>query len=121
MGINDEYSRDAYVFEQVWNSDYSDGEESEVDPEDWQALNSDELLNGWMIIRAHLEDNYKETRATYNDFIQFVMHPNTWFSCEDPSPTHLNLWRELVKIPVIHKNVSLTSFVGWTKNFVPEL
>ena len=121
MGINDEYSRDAYIYEQAWDTDDTDDSESELDPEDWQALHSDELLNAWMTIRTHLEDVYIQPRSTYSDFIRFVMDSAPWFSFDEPTRSQVQIWNEIARIPIIRENASLPCFIGWAKNFVPEL
>ena len=76
MGINDEYSRDAYQYDQVWNSDDdSDEFDSQLDPEDWQAVYSEDLLDAWMIIYDELQKNYLTHVVKYSQFIDFVMEP----------------------------------------------
>jgi len=115
MGINDEYSRDAYLGDHyAYNSD-SDGEEfdSQIDPEDWQAIYSEDLLNGWMTIRAWLDDNYIQSKATYHSFIQFVLDPAPWCTTRLPGPTCLRLWNEISKIEIIRERITLEQFTGW--------
>ena len=45
MGINDEYSRDAYNYELAYDSDGSDEFDYELPEEDWQDWYSEELLD----------------------------------------------------------------------------
>ena len=120
MGINDEYSRDAYQYEQSWDSDDSDEFDSQLDPEDWQALYSEELLNAWMTIRVCYEDQYLPVKATYNSFIDLVLNPLPWYSSDHPSPVCHTIWSEISKIKVISERVGLEQFWGWFKHNIEK-
>ena len=79
MGQCDEYSHDVHQYEQAWNSDdESDEFDSQIDPEDWQAIYSEDLLNAWMIIYEELQRNYLTHIVKYSQFIDFVMAPWDW-------------------------------------------
>lgn len=75
MGFNDEYSRDAYLAEDI-GPDSS--EELEHDPfygftqEDWEDWHSEELLDNWMSIREEHELLYLEPPGTFNQFCNFM-------------------------------------------------
>ena len=118
MGLNDEYARDAYIYDQVWDSDDEDLEGPELGEEDWQDLCSQELLNGWMILRTYLDENYIESRATYNLFVNFVLYPSRWFSEMTPSGIQALMWSEMSRIPEIASRVSIQNFVAWTNNYI---
>lgn len=114
MGINDEYSRDAYLGDHyLYDSDDDDDFDSQVDPEDWQAIYSDELLNGWMTIRAWFDEQYLEPRATYNMFVEFVLEPTPYWTSCTPTCECTMLWNEISKIDVIRDRVDPQEFTGW--------
>jgi hypothetical protein len=116
MGVNDEYSRDAYTGDHyVYDSDSSDEFDSQLDPEDWQDIYSQELLNGWMTIKYWLETQYLPVRTTYHDFVQFVLTPSRWYTEDPPSSTCLLIWDEISKIDVISERVEIGHFTGWFK------
>jgi hypothetical protein len=117
MGINDEYSRDAYLGDHyAYNSDDSDEFDDEIDPETWQDLYSQELLNAWMTIRMWYEDQYLPVRSTYHDFVEFVVTPGPWFTNDLPSPTCTMFWNQISKIDVIADRVTFEQFTGWFKH-----
>jgi len=117
MGINDEYSRDAYQYEQICNSDEdSDEFDSQLDPEDWQAVYSEDLLDAWMIIYDELQKNYLTHVVKYSQFIDFVMEPWLWGPARlYPNPVHMRLWAEISTIETIEERVSADQFHGWAQ------
>lgn len=74
MGFNDEYSRDAYLAEEVGLESFED----DYDPfygftqEDWEDWHSEELLDQWMSIREIHESQYLKTPGTFNQFCNFM-------------------------------------------------
>jgi hypothetical protein len=114
MGVNDEYSRDAYSGDQyAYNSDGdSDDFDSQLDPEDWQDVYSQELLNAWMTIRMWYEERYMPVRSSYHAFVRFVLNPGPWFIHDLPSPVCTMFWNEISKIDVIAERVSPEHFTG---------
>jgi hypothetical protein len=117
MGINDEYSRDAHEYQLVYSDDDSDDFDSQLDPEDWEAVYSQELLNGWMTIRAWLDTQYLHTQVAYPVFVEFVLNPSPWFSGDEPDPVCVELWKEISKIDVIQERVVLEQFTGWFDHY----
>jgi hypothetical protein len=117
MGINDEYSRDAYVYEQVWDSDDEAEVPDDLHPADWQDLYSQELLNGWMVIRSYLDTNYIESSATYPKFVDLVMDPSKWYSSQKATRVQEKLWSEICPIKVISERVGIENFITWSNNF----
>ena len=115
MGINDEYSRDAYLGDHyAYNTDSDDDDfDSQLDPEDWQALYSEELLNGWMVIRAWFDEHYLETHATYHMFVEFVLDPTPYGTSNPPTPECMMMWNEISKIDIISDRVKPQEFTGW--------
>lgn len=106
MGINDEYSRDAYNYDLAYDSD--DGAPSvdeSLEQEDWQDWYSEELLDAWTRLRTYFESNYIRTRATYPSFVEFVMSPSKPSVTYEPTGTERMLWNLVSDIPVIHSNV----------------
>lgn len=119
MGLNDEYSKDVYAGDHyAYNSDGdSDDFDSQIDPEDWEAIYSQELLNAWMTIRMWYEDQYIPVRSTYTKFVEFVILPGPWSTCEPPtSPVCSILWNEISKIELISERVTMEQFTGWFKD-----
>jgi hypothetical protein len=122
MGINDEYSRDAYQFEQTWNSDDdSDEFDSQIDPEDWQAVYSEDLLDAWMIIYEELHRNYLTHVVKYSQFMDFVMEPWKWQARVNPVPIHRLLWERLSRIETINERVRVEQFHGWAQHYLRAL
>jgi hypothetical protein len=122
MGVNDEYSRDAYQFEQIWNSeDDSDEFDSQIDPEDWQAIYSEDLLDAWMIIYEELFKNYISHVVKYSQFMEFVMEPWHWRPETDPAPIHSLLWERISRVETIHERVSEEQFHGWAQEYLRAL
>lgn len=114
MGINDEYSRDAYEYQLVYSDDDDDDDfDSQLDPEDWQAVFSEELLNGWMTIRAWFDDSYLQARASYHTFVEFVLDSTPYWTSEAPTHECIALWNEISKIDVIRERVKPQEFTGW--------
>ena len=86
MGINDEYSRDAYQFEQVHEE--SDSEEDlELDPEMWESMYSDELFDGWAIFQEYVHSRYLTVKrnCTFSKFSELVIRPEMYSLCYNPS------------------------------------
>lgn len=82
MGLNDEYSRDAYLPEEVG----VDPHEEEEDPfenytqEEWEDWYSQELLDMYMGMREWYESQYLEVPVTFNQFCDLI------YSGEIPLP-----------------------------------
>lgn len=118
MGLNDEYSRDAFQGDNyVYDSDEQE-EVLELGPEDWQDLNSDALLDAWMSIREYLEQNYINTTAKYPDFVNLVMHPCRWRSHAEPTHLQRALWDLAARQTAFRDNVEPENFYGWTDNYI---
>jgi hypothetical protein len=123
MGINDEYSRDAYLGDHYAYTSDGDSDEfdSQIDPEDWQAVYSEELLDAWMIIYDELQKNYLTHVVKYSQFVEFVMEPWKWRSHSEPSPIHKRLWTEISTIETIDDRVWDDQFYGWTQYYLRAL
>jgi len=114
MGINDEYSRDAHTYELAYNSEDDDLSDTEVDPEDWQDLNSAELLDGWMIIREYMEMHYLQLDCGFSSFVGLVQTPEEFYLAREMPDGHIrNIWRRLSGLPVISGRVCEQCFNGW--------
>lgn len=77
MGRNDEYSRDAFLpeevgFDQEIQDDYDP--HSEFTQEDWEDWYSEELLDMWMPIRESYEAQYLRPPITFNKFCDIVLN-----------------------------------------------
>ena len=123
MGINDEYSRDAYLGDAyAYNSeDESVDSEPYPDPEDWQAAHSEDLLDAWSIIYEELQKNYMIHLVDYPKFVEFVMEPWKWNAFLPPRPFHSYLWRQISAIDAINKRASEYEFHGWAQYHLAEL
>jgi hypothetical protein len=74
MGFNDEYSRDAYLPEDV-GPEYIDDPDDQFDDftqEDWEDWFSETLLDDWMSIRESYESQYLEAPGSFNDYCNFI-------------------------------------------------
>jgi hypothetical protein len=118
MGLNDEYSRDAFQGDNyVYDSDEQE-EFIELSPEDWQDLNSQEILNAWMSIREYLEQNYINTTANYPDFVNLIMHPGQWRTRSAPTNLQEALWTLAARQRVFRDNVEPENFYAWSDNYI---
>jgi len=117
MGLNDEYSRDAYTYEQVWDSDDDLDVADDLHPADWQDLYSQELLNGWMVIRSYIDTNYITSGATYPKFVELIMEPSKWYSTVQATRIQEKIWSEISPIKVISDRVCIENFATWANNF----
>jgi hypothetical protein len=76
MGINNEYSIDAFTYTDVHDEDFDEFEDDGLAPEDWHDWNSEHLLNMWMSLRQYLSDNHASSslmnNASFHDFAEFV-------------------------------------------------
>ena len=120
MGINDEYSRDAYAYDLAPDSDEdSDEIDMELHPEDWQDMYSGELLDGWMALRVYADDHYLQLRAGYPDFVNLVLEPNRWSSTHQaPHLTWRVMWNLIAHLPIISDRVQPENFYGWAEIYV---
>ena len=119
MGLNDEYSRDAYSYDPIYeDSDGSDDFDSQLDPEDWQDMYSDELLDAWMALRNFLDDNYIRTSAKFPEFVDLVLNPQRWYSHTDPSMFHIGLWNLLNQWSIVTERVHIHNFCAWADNYI---
>jgi len=114
MGINDEYSRDAYIYELAYDSDDSDQGPEPLHPEDWQDWYSEELLEAWGRIREYLETRYIKTRANYPAFVEFVMYPSG-YPVDGPTRTEQELWDVISRFRIISERVDECHFFAWTR------
>ena len=113
MGINDEYSRDAYNYDLAYDSDEGPEVPEPLSPEDWQDWYSEELLDAWFRLRNYFETNYIRTRATYPSFVEFVMSPSKISATYEPTETERILWNLISSIPVIQENIINVQFYHW--------
>jgi hypothetical protein len=118
MGRNDEYSRDAHEYELAYDSDESDEFDNELDPEDWQDMYSEELLDAWMNVRGILDENYIQYKAGYPDFVELVLHPTKWYSVQQPSLLQRTMWLAIKDAPIVGERLQAENFYAWSENFI---
>ena len=121
MGINDEYSRDAYNYDLAYDSDGSDDVDLDLHPEDWQDMYSQELLDGWMKIREYTESKYMNLTAKFPDFCDLVLGRVQWFQAQESARSHLDIWNLIGNLPVISERVQAENFFGWAEKYVAYL
>jgi hypothetical protein len=68
MEYYDEIEHELYAYD----SQDDEHTEAHLSPEDWQDLNSQELLNLWMSIVEYHENWYLTLTKTFNEFCEFV-------------------------------------------------
>jgi hypothetical protein len=115
MGINDEYSRDAYIYELAYDSEDSDNENDPLHPEDWQDWYSEEILDAWVRIREYTESNYIELNTTYPRFVEFIMYPTRVPPQDTPTSTENDLWNLISRMDIIQQRVESVHFYGWIR------
>lgn len=113
MGINDEYSRDAYNYELAYESDDSVDSPDPIHPEDWQDWYSEQLLDAWMTIRQMAEEDYTQVRVGFPQFVEFVMHSDDVYTEVEPSLRTREMWNQIKDIQVIRENIVLENFAAW--------
>ena len=118
MGINDEYSRDAYNHEEACDSDDSDEFDPDLHPEDWQDMYSQELLDGWMYLRNFFDQNYIKFNAGYPQFVELVLEPGNWYTNDEPGHIQYTLWGAISDLPVISDRVGPQNFYAWIENYI---
>jgi hypothetical protein len=108
MGINDEYSRDAYLSEDVGpDGQDENAPDSPLHPEDWQDWYSEKLMDTWMSLRAiaeaHYVDNSVLSRAQYTQWVEFVMNPQEWGLGRDVRPSGIvpELWGGVCDVDIL--------------------
>lgn len=78
MGVNNEYSVDAFQYEDAHDDDSHDDNELVLDQEAWQDWHSEHILNMWMSLRQYLVDNSINNtlmnKATFHAFCEFVQN-----------------------------------------------
>lgn len=121
MGINDEYSRDAYNYDLAYDSEDSDDIDHDLHPEDWQDMYSQELLDGWMKIREYAECNYMNLKASFPDFVDLVLESSRWHQASETTIDHRILWNLVRDMPVISDRVQAENFFGWAENYIGYL
>jgi hypothetical protein len=121
MGLNDEYSRDAYNYDEVYDSDGSDDFDPELHPEDWQDMYSQEILDGWMHLRSYMEQNYIKCRAGYPQFVELVLDPTKWYTNSDPGHVQTVMWNSISDMPIISERVCPQNFYAWIENYIDYL
>ena len=118
MGINDEYSRDAYSYELAYDSDGSDEFDYDLDEETWQDWHSEEMLDAWMTLRGHLEENYVQTSAKYPEFVELVTDSSKWYTQEDPPAQVEIYWGIVSQFSIIKERVLPQNFFAWSKQYI---
>jgi hypothetical protein len=122
MGINDEYSRDAYNYDLAWDSDAeSDDFDSDLHPEDWQDMYSQELLDAWMKIREYTETHYMKIHAGFPEFVELVLDPQDWFGPSVPTIDERIMWDSIKDMPIICDRLIQDNFFAWTKKYMRHL
>ena len=119
MGVNDEYSRDAYTFEQAWDSDDSDEFDHDLDPEDWEALYSEEIHDGWSIFNEYINENYLmlKNNCTYTKFVELLLRPDLYYTC-NPTDYAVEAWISIAKIPIVKERIGSENFYKWFDIYV---
>jgi hypothetical protein len=113
MGINDEYSRDAFTYELAYDSDENDESLEPLHPEDWQDWYSEQLIDAWMTIRQYSDENYLELRSKFPQFVEFVMDPSEFYTEIEPDVNVLNIWNTIKTIDVIYERITIENFNQW--------
>ena len=121
MGLGDEYSRDAYNYDLAYDSEESDDFDSDLHPEDWQDMYSQELLDAWMKIREYTEIHYMKIDAGFPEFVDLVLEPHNWFGPSVPTLDERIMWSSIKDMPIICDRLTQESFFVWTKKYMRHL
>lgn len=120
MGINDEYSRDAYNYENAYDSDGSSDFDPYLDHESWQDMYSEELLNVWAAIQEYTYDKYISLshECTYPKFVDFVLNSGNYPTSELYSFHADQMWNKIKIDTIIRERVSAYSFRPWIDSYI---
>lgn len=118
MGQGDEYSRDAYNYELAYDSDESDEMDYEMHPEDWQDMYSQEILDGWMVIRGYTAEHYMQIQGTFHDFMNLALAPQEWYTRNPPQAVWRTLWNMLKDFPIISERIQEANFYAWSEKYI---
>jgi hypothetical protein len=119
MGINDEYSRDAYQGDNyVYDSDDSDGPDPPLHPEEWQSRHTEELLDAWMTIRQYLDEKYVNRVASYPEFVDLFLNIGEYYMVSSPPPQYIELWNLIAQRPIVRENLVSHNFYGWIEKYI---
>ena len=116
MGINDEYSRDAYLGDNyAYDSDESDEIDVEIDPEEWEIRYSEEIHDGWAIFQDYITDNYLMTKnnCTISKFIELLITPEKFSPTFNPSQNAFAAWNHIKRVSLVRERVSPENFYTW--------
>jgi hypothetical protein len=121
MGLNDEYSRDAYQGEQyAYDSDGSDDYDPELHPEDWQDMYSEDLMDAWNFVLEFMHDNFmgRKPNCTYPKFVDLVVNPTQYPPIREPITAMRDLWARVRRVRVVRERVQPEQFYTWADTYV---
>jgi hypothetical protein len=120
MGINDEYSRDAYQFEQVHDDSDDEEVDIEVDPEMWEAMYSEEIFDGWTIFQDYIHANYLtiQHNCTFTKFSELLIRPEMYRDCLSPSQQAYDCWEYVKQVNIVRNRVEPEQFYTWFHMYV---
>jgi hypothetical protein len=121
MGINDEYSRDAYQFEQVYeDSDDQEELETETHPELWESMYSEEIFDGWTILQEYIHANYLtlKNNCTFTKFCELVIQPSRYSQSHAQSSFAMRAWDDVKRVRIVSERVDPENFYTWFQTYV---
>jgi|APCry1669192860_1035435.scaffolds.fasta_scaffold30314_1 hypothetical protein len=121
MGINDEYSRDAYLGDHyAYDSDESDDVELEIDPEEWEIRYSEEIHDGWATFQGYIHDNYLTIKdnCTISKFIELLIEPTKFRPTFNPSQYAFVAWNYIKRVSLVKERVPPENFYTWFHIYV---
>lgn len=116
MGINDEYSRDAYLGDHyAYDSEEADDIDIETDPQEWEIRHSEEIHDGWSIFQEYIHDNYLKTKnnCTLTKFTELLIEPEKFRPSFDPSNHALVAWNHISRVRIVKTRVAPENFYTW--------
>ena len=120
MGINDEYSRDAYNYEEAYDSDGSSDFDPYLDHESWQDMYSEELLHAWETIQEYVYDKYLSLshECTYPKFVDFVLNSYNYPVGDQYSFHADQIWNRVKIDTIIRERVNGNAFRTWIDSYI---
>lgn len=76
--MSDYFDEIEYELFQYDDDDLQEDAEIKIDQEEWQDMNSEDLLNVWFTIIEYHEENYLPLRKTFNQMCEFVYKEPTY-------------------------------------------
>jgi hypothetical protein len=56
--------------------------------------------------------------ATFPDFVNLVLEPQEWHTCDNPHFTWQIMWGMISDLPIISERVQAVNFYAWAEKYI---